>query len=122
MSKEFSYEKNTLIVFLSGEIDQHTTVEIKQKIDIELEQSLRKNIIFDLKDVVLMDSSGIGLIVGRYKLTKALGGTTVLCNAIGSVNKMIELSGIGKIVKNFKSLHEAEKALAIQNEGEELKQ
>ena len=121
MSKEFHYGKNALIVFLQGEIDQHSTIELKQKIDIEIEQCSKKNIIFNLKDVSLMDSSGIGLIVGRYKLTNSLGGTTILCNANTTVNKMIELSGISKVIKSFNSLQDAEIALLLENQRKDVK-
>lgn len=111
MSKEFLNGKNALIVNLCGEIDQYATAQLKEKIDIELECSSKPNLIFDLSEVTLMDSSGIGLIVGRYKSAQALGGTLLLCGATPSVRRMIELSGIGKVIKSYESIAKAEKAL-----------
>ena len=111
MTKNFRTGKNFLIIQLHGEIDQYAAAELKESIDIEVENSPKKNLIIDLKDVDLMDSSGIGLIVGRYKLVTSIGGKLALCNASKSVEKMLELSGIEKIVKHYKTLAEAEKAL-----------
>ena len=116
MPKNFTTGKNALIIRLCGEIDQYAAAELKSSIDIEIENSSKKNLIFDLGDVELMDSSGIGLIVGRYKLITSLGGKMALCNAPKSVLKMIKLSGIEKVVKTYKTLSEAEKAI-IAEEG-----
>lgn len=111
MANDFQLGKNSLIVRLQGEIDQYAAAELKEGIDIEIENSPKKNLIFDLKGVDLMDSSGIGLIVGRYKLITSLGGKMALCNASKTVAKMLRLSGIEKIVKHYQTLAEAEKAL-----------
>ncbi len=112
MSKDFSLGKNSLIVHLRGEIDQYAAAELKENIDIEIENSPKKNLIFDLMGVSLMDSSGIGLIVGRYKLVTSLGGRVLICNASESVLKMIKLSGIQKVIEIFKTQSEAEKSLS----------
>ena len=112
MSKQFSLGKNALIVNLSGEIDQYAAAQLKEIIDIEVENSPRKNLVFDLKEVTMMDSSGIGLIVGRYKLVSSLGGKLLLCNASETVAKMLKLSGIEKVIKLYPTLNDAEKSLS----------
>ena len=112
MPKQFSLGKNSLIVNLHGEIDQYAAAQLKEAIDIELENSPKKNLIFDLKEVSLMDSSGIGLIVGRYKRISTIGGKLLLCNANESVFKMLDLSGILKVVKLYDTLKDAEKSLS----------
>ncbi|MBQ3022347.1 MAG: anti-sigma factor antagonist [Clostridia bacterium] len=114
MSKNFYLGKNSLIVNLRGEIDQYAAAQLKSNIDIEIENSPKKNLIFDLKEVTLMDSSGIGLIVGRYKLVTSLGGKMMLCNASESVFKMLRLSGIQKVVDIYETLADAEKSLSKQ--------
>ena len=111
MTRLFNSAKNALVVELSGEIDQCVANEIKDRIDIEILNSSKKNVIFDLGKVTLMDSSGIGLIVGRYKTAKNLGGTLVLCKATPGVRRMIDLSGIGKVITMYNSLNEADVAL-----------
>ena len=112
MSKQFSLGKNSLIVNLSGEIDQYAAAQLKETIDVEIENSPRKNLVFDLKEVNMMDSSGIGLIVGRYKLISSRGGKMALCSASETVSKMLKLSGIEKVIKLYPSLNDAEKSLS----------
>ena len=111
MPKQFEKTKNAIVVHLKGEIDQCAASEIRELMDIEIVNSQKKNLIINLKDVTLMDSSGIGLIVGRYKTAKAFGGKTVLCCANSAVSKMIDLSGIGKIIAQYSSINEADNAL-----------
>ena len=110
MIKEFETSKNSLVVYLHGEIDQYAAAELKTRIDIEVKSSTKRNLIIDLSHVELMDSSGIGLIVGRYKLTTSLGGKFAVCNASDYVKKMIELSGITKVINYYSNVSEAEKA------------
>ena len=110
MSKIFSEGKNALIISLRGEIDQYAAAELKGRIDIEIQSSSKKNIIIDLKSVEMMDSSGIGLIVGRYKLATSLGNKFAVCNAESSIKRMLELSGITKVIKYYDTLNEAEKS------------
>ena len=111
MGKDFKHGNNALIVCLNGEIDQYAVAVLKEKIDIEIEVTSIKNLIFDLRDVTLMDSSGIGLILGRYKLVKMLGGGVALCNATPTVKKIIDLSGITKIIPHYKNRETAENSL-----------
>lgn len=110
MTKIFSEGKNTIIVSLYGEVDQYAAAELKEKIDVEIQSSLKRNVIIDLKSVEMMDSSGIGLIVGRYKLTTSLGGKFAVCNADSNIRRMLELSGITKVIKYCNTLAEAEKS------------
>lgn len=110
MTKIFSEGKNAIIVSLYGEVDQYAAAELKGRIDVEIQSSLKRNVIFDLKSVEMMDSSGIGLIVGRYKLTTSLGGKFAVCNADSNIRRMLELSGITKVINYFNTLTEAEKS------------
>ena len=108
MSKDFKVKNDALIICLSGEIDQYAVAVLKEKIDIEVEVTSKKNLIFDLRDVTLMDSSGIGLILGRYKLVKTYGGGVAFYGASPTVKKIIDLSGITKIIPHYKNREEAE--------------
>jgi len=114
MTKLFSKGKNSLIVNLCGEIDQYAAAELKGSIDVEIQSSSKPNVILNLEAVEMMDSSGIGLIVGRYKLTISLNRKFAICNASSAVKRMIELSGITKVINYFDSLIEAEKILNKQ--------
>ncbi len=110
MAKIFTEGKNAIIISLNGEIDQYAAAELKGRIDVEIQSSLKRNVIIDLKSVEMMDSSGIGLIVGRYKLTSSLGGKFAVCNADSNIRRMLELSGITKVIKYYNTLTEAEKS------------
>ena len=111
MVKQFEKRLNTLVVHLYGEIDQYAANEIKGKIDVEIETTNKKNIVMDLSGVDFMDSSGIGLIVGRYKHAKALGHNFSVCGGKDTIRKVVELSGIIKVIPLLKSVSEAEEFL-----------
>jgi len=98
---EINLEKiqNTLVVKLEGEIDHHSAAAVRNTVDNELAFSPIKNIVFDFGGVTFMDSSGIGMVIGRYKQIKARGGKTLIVRAKPQVDRMLELSGIKKIIE-----------------------
>lgn len=96
---KFKVSDNALTVKLSGEIDAQSVGVLRRKIDVEYDCSAVKNMIFDFKEVNFMDSSGIGLIIGRYKRVAALGGYVKIKNANKTLKRIIELSGLGRIVR-----------------------
>ena len=89
---------NTLTVKLSEDIDHNNSAEIRTKIDDEINKRPIVNLIFDFSNVEFMDSSGIGMILGRYKILKSMGGSVIINNPTKAVLKIIELSGINKII------------------------
>ncbi len=89
----------TLVVKPVGEIDQSCAAALRCDIDREIQQSHAKNLILDLAGVTFMDSSGIGMIIGRYKQMEALGGKTMMIRPQPQVDKILELSGLKKIVE-----------------------
>jgi stage II sporulation protein AA (anti-sigma F factor antagonist) len=68
-------------------------------VDKELHFSPIKNIVFDFDEVNFMDSSGIGMVIGRYKQIQARGGKTLIIRARPQVDRILELSGIKKIIE-----------------------
>ncbi|MBO5363972.1 MAG: anti-sigma F factor antagonist [Clostridia bacterium] len=88
----------TLVVKLSGEIDQSCAGEIRSDIDRQLQLCPIKNLILDFAKVSFMDSSGIGMILGRYKQIKARNGTIMIIRAQPQVDRILELSGLKKII------------------------
>ena len=109
MAKQFTTYKNAAAVFLSGELDQYAAADLKSKIDVEIEASGKKNLIIDLSEVSFMDSSGIGLIIGRYKMLRPLGGSVAVCGANESVRRVIELSGLERLIPYYDTAEEAAK-------------
>ncbi len=89
---------NTLTVKLKEDIDHRNAAEIRKKIDDEINKRPIKNLVFDFSDVDFMDSAGIGMILGRYKIINAIGGAVYINNPRDAVMKIINISGINKLV------------------------
>ena len=87
-----------LLVELTEEIDHCKTEELRRKIDYEIERHMPKKVIFDFNKVSFMDSAGIGLIIGRYKLASMLGGKVEVTNLTVQVRKIFEMSGILRLI------------------------
>ena len=88
-----------LIAFLSGEIDHHAAAEMRFFIDGELERSMPKLIIFDFSGVEFMDSSGIGLVLGRIRVISGWGGKAAIENPRPLIRKMLSLAGLQKLIR-----------------------
>ncbi|HZJ78666.1 MAG TPA: anti-sigma factor antagonist [Clostridia bacterium] len=86
-----------ITAFLSGEIDHHNAVHIRESIDDAVEKKCPKILRIDFSDVTFMDSSGVGLVMGRYKKIKDYGGKIELINMSQYIYKVMKLSGIEKI-------------------------
>lgn len=93
----------TLVVKLDGELDHHTSSEVKNKIDKEINLRKINNLILDFDKVSFMDSSGIGVIAGRYKIINSLGGKIMIIRVNEQVDKILEISGLKKILEVNKS-------------------
>ena len=74
------------------------TEKIRRKIDNEITRYMPRKVILDFNKVSFMDSAGIGMIIGRYKMIKMLGGELEIENATRNVRKVLEMSGITKII------------------------
>lgn len=89
----------TLVVKIDGEIDHHTATELRDEMDREINLRNIVNLVLDFDGVSFMDSSGIGVIVGRYKKIRARGGKTMLIRVKPQVDRVLELSGLKKILE-----------------------
>lgn len=97
----FNTEQNgsTLVVKLCGEIDQHCAAEIRDDIDREIDISSNiSTLVLDLGGVTFMDSSGLGMIMGRYRKISAMGGRLKVTSPAPQVDKVLELAGIKKLL------------------------
>ncbi len=99
--------KNNLLVQFKGELDHHTTENIRQKIDQQYFDQRLKNIILDLRGLTFMDSSGIGLIMGRYRNCIEKNGIVAIVSDNSYVDKMLNMSGLLKIIKVYTSIEAA---------------
>ncbi len=98
---DFSYNKgdSSLSISFAGEMDSAECKKIKNVIDGYIIKYQPKKVYLDLKNVNFMDSSGIGLIMGRYKISKMLNSKMYILNPNEKVKKIINISSIDKIVE-----------------------
>lgn len=90
--------KEGMRVFVHGEVDHHSAKPIRDMIDEKIYELRPKVLYLNLADVDFMDSSGLGLIMGRYKLMKLYGGKTCIEDPSHRVLKIIELAQMGRII------------------------
>ena len=88
-----------LSIRIRGEIDHHTAAAIRQGIDATLFEKRPKTLILDLSAVGFMDSSGLGLIMGRYSVMKELGGEMTVWNPSPETRAILTLAGMERLVK-----------------------
>ncbi len=100
---KFTNKGNTLIAAIFGELDHHTALYMRQKLDSELIRSTIKNLVMDFSNVSFMDSSGIGVIIGRYKNVKNLNGSLVITNISSHIKRILEMSGILSIIPIYEN-------------------
>lgn len=99
MNIKYDEKDKLLTLEITEEIDHCEVEKIRRKADYEIERYIPRKVIFDFNKVTFMDSAGIGMLLGRYKLTKMLGGTLEAINVNESVRKIFNMSGIHKIIK-----------------------
>lgn len=103
----FSKVSNSLVVTLVGELDHHSAEEVRVKIDDRIDRENIKKMIFDFSEVTFMDSSGIGVVIGRYKKLSMRKGELSIVSVNNSIKRVFELSGMFKIIKIYENLDEA---------------
>lgn len=101
MSIGFEYVDRLLIVKINGDIDHHSCEEIRTGIDKEISLKNPKSILFDMEQVGFMDSSGIGVLIGRYKQVAGNGGTVGMINVKPQVLRICEICGLQKIIRIY---------------------
>lgn len=108
MDTSYEIENDFLIIRLPKELDHHSAHDIKIRSDQEFNKGSFKNIIFDFHRTSFMDSSGIGVIMGRYKKVKDVGGIVGVMNINGAICRIMEISGLYKIVENYGNINQIE--------------
>lgn len=96
---KYSINGDTIVVELAKELDHHNSVAIREELDRHIYMGEVKNIVFDFKNTTFMDSSGIGVILGRHRLLKGVGGIIAVSNINKSIDRIITISGLYKIVE-----------------------
>lgn len=97
MNVNYEEKDKLLILEITEEIDHHTSERIRRKADYEITRYMPRKVIFDFSNVQFMDSAGIGMILGRYKMMKMIGGSVEMKNVSPMLKKIFEMSGLTKI-------------------------
>ena len=99
MAVQIQIREEKVQACLSGEIDHHSAAQMREKIDESVIQSGAKTLVLDFSLVTFMDSSGIGLVMGRFRLMQENGGELVLQNLPAPLRKVMKLAGLDKLAK-----------------------
>lgn len=86
-----------MTVFLSGELDHHGAGKLRDQVDLSVSRARPKKLILNFADIQFMDSSGIGFVMGRYRLMQSLGGTVELTGLSDRMRKVMKLAGLDRL-------------------------
>lgn len=107
MQVKLSNKGTTLIASIIGELDHHSAEDARNKVDNEIIKATTKNVVFDFSKVNFMDSSGIGVIMGRYKNLQKLKGKVALVNPSPHIKRIFEMAGLFKFIPLFDTVDKA---------------
>lgn len=96
---DFDYSEGKLVVFIKGDIDHHFAAKIRNEIDMLIVQLAPERLILDLEGVTFMDSSGLGLVLGRYTKARAAGIGFSVVNCDNRITRIFEMAGMERIIK-----------------------
>lgn len=94
---EIAPEADVVTAILSGEIDHHGAQRLRETIDDSLRRTCPRTLVLDFGGVEFMDSSGIGLVLGRYRLMQDMGGKLVLRDLPPHIRKVMQVAGISSL-------------------------
>ena len=98
---KYQVQENCLTIYLPREVDHHNAEEMKREADAVIDRNHIKYVLFDFKKTDFMDSSGIGVIMGRYKTICLIGGEVWAVHANARIRKILTLSGAAKIMQIY---------------------
>ncbi len=97
MNSKYIPEDKLLILEITEEIDHHQAEKIRRKADDEITRFMPRKVVLDFNNVTFMDSAGIGMVLGRYKIINMLGGSLEMENVGLPLRKIFDMSGVTKI-------------------------
>lgn len=97
MKPKVSIDDDIMTLMLFGELDHHAAGNVRETADALIQQKRPKELRMDFSGVSFMDSSGIGLIMGRYRMMQLYGGILRVINIPESLRKIMILSGLGAL-------------------------
>jgi len=119
MQIDFEMTDDILIADLDGELDHHTSAVIREEIDKTVDAFHSKHLIFNFEKVTFMDSSGIGVIMGRYNKISQLGGRLVITGCNEYIDRILDMAGIYTIAERLQTIAESIEKLETETNEEE---
>ena len=107
MQLKFKKVRQTLVITLGGDLDHHNAASVREEIDRKFSDSKAKNLVFNLSKLQFMDSSGLGILIGRYKSVSAIGGKAAIISPSHTAKRLITLAGLHKIIPIYENLEDA---------------
>jgi len=104
---EYEIYNNMLVVHLKTDLDHHSALAVRETADRLLEKSRVKNILFDFGGIDFMDSSGIGVIMGRYRRVIFLGGRVGVTGVGPNIARILMYSGLNRIIEYYENAEHA---------------
>ena len=95
----YAFEEGKLTLTLSGEIDHHSALALREEADALIYKYRPRTVSIDLSSIEFMDSSGLGFIMGRFALARKLGGELLMKDPSPRVAKILALAGMERIIK-----------------------
>ncbi len=101
--EQFSLERrgSTLTLCISEELDHHMAAQVSRMVDTQIEKGNLKTLIFDFTGMTFMDSSGIGMVMGRYRKMHFLGGQTYVTGIGAGIDRIFAMSGVYRIIPKY---------------------
>ncbi|AIE60612.1 anti-sigma F factor antagonist [Bacillus methanolicus] len=96
---ELEVKNDVLCIRLSGELDHHTADNLREQATKKIEEFQIRHIVLNLEHLSFMDSSGLGVILGRYKQIKQRHGEMIVCAISPSIERLFNMSGLFKIIR-----------------------
>jgi stage II sporulation protein AA (anti-sigma F factor antagonist) len=107
MQSSFQVTDDILIAVAYGEIDHHTASKLRDEIDEAMTAFHCRHLILDMKRVSFMDSSGIGVVLGRYKKIKRKGGKLYVTGCSDYIEKILHMAGVFKVTEKKDTVEDA---------------
>ena len=107
MQSSFQVTDDILIAVTYGELDHHTAAKLRDEIDEAMTAFKCRHLVLDLKRVSFMDSSGIGVVFGRYKKVKKMGGTLFLTGCSDYIEKILHMAGVFTVIEKKECVEDA---------------
>ncbi|MBQ9886410.1 MAG: anti-sigma factor antagonist [Lachnospiraceae bacterium] len=109
LQSETTYRRyrDVLVIGLPPEVDHHSSQGMKETAGTYIKNGHVRYVIFDFKNTSFMDSAGIGMLLGQYKLMNAVHGSVAVCSVDRRINRILDMSGIYQIARRYESIEEA---------------